>query len=77
MHVPCMCGSIICCKILLTDAFCRLQDLVLRPHMQPILETLHSNMQAFADSPDAAAVHPSTLRLAMHVISKHLVELQR
>ena len=62
----------------LTEAYCRLflQDSVLRPHMQPILETLYSNMQAFAKSSAAAAVQPATLRLAMHVVNGLLAELR-
>ncbi len=64
------------CSMGLIEVKFATQDSVLRPHMKPILETLYSNMQAFAKSAAATAVQPATLRLAMHVVNGLLAELR-
>ena len=49
------------------------QDPMLRPHMQPILQALFANLQTFAKG--AAGKEAQLVRLVIHVVNSLLAQL--
>ena len=52
---------------------CIVQDATLRAHMKPILQTLFSNLQAFAKG--ALGAEAQSVRLVIHVVNSLLAQL--